>query len=146
MTYTDRQIDTMLNMYLRPGPRHAPWPEVARALGLDASADVIRKLPMMLWKVSTGYIGSKACGRRRVYMRTELRVDRTGFPWLRRELVIIKSALMEEGQQRNPPCDPSYVAAVLARSPAEVVVQLHRLKSDVLGRRGFGLVAGCRDE
>ena len=132
--YTAEQVDILLDLYFRDHVRPAPFPAIAKAIGVrDADG-----LDDLLWKVITGYDGRDPVGPRRHYVPTSGRCWRAGFVWRPREDAAIKAALVGEGRRRNPPVDVAYVAAVLARPVMEVVERWTRIR-DPLRRAGFGL-------
>jgi hypothetical protein len=135
--YTDRQIDILLNLYLRDHQRPAPWPAIAAAMGIEI-ADSDNVLYRMLWGVVTGYDGKHPTGPRRKYVATNIREGRVGWAWRLRETELLALALEGVGQHRSPACDMTYIAAVLARSVAEVQMRWAWLRP---GRTdgGFGL-------
>jgi len=133
-SYSPTQIDTLLDMYFRDHLRPAPWPDIAKAIAVDNP----EALDDLLWKTITGYPGKDPHGPRREYAPTRDRIHREGFAWHMREDDALRAALAGEGQLRNPPCDPGYIAAVLARPVEEVILQWASLGADNLGRDGFG--------
>lgn len=121
--YTDKQIDTLLDLYFRAGSRPAPWPMIADAMEVPRPSllpGTTNPLERLLWGIVTGYTGSKPNCKRRVYKPTTARTDRTGWVYQQRENEAIRAALNGQGRLREPPCDEDYIAAVLARSIAEI--------------------------
>lgn len=133
--YTDHQINTLLNLYFRNHQRPVPYPAIAVEMGVTSAEG----LDDLVWKIITGYGGRDARGPRRAFWAADNRVDRTGWPWYGREDNALRMALAGDGQLRRPPCDTRYVAAVLARTVAEVEARWAHLNADPLGRKGFGL-------
>lgn len=133
--YTGSQIDRLLNLYFRDHVRAAPYPVIAKELGLSSYDG----LDDLIWKICTGYGGKDPKGPRRAYTVAVGRLNRAGLQWQEREIKALRGALAGEGQLRQPPCDVAYVAAVLARPVAEVAAKWAALNGDPLGRKGFGI-------
>ena len=133
--YTDAHIDVLLDLYFRDAPRATPFPMIADAMELPGHESGLDDL---LWKVTTGYRGTKAHGPRREYVSGAARPCRARMAWWPREDSTLRNALAGEGQERDPPCDVAYIAAVLARPVKEVAAHWASLRADPLGRPGFG--------
>lgn len=136
--YTDLQIDTLLNGWFRGGPRPKPFPEIAHEMGIDD----YEGLDDLKWKLITGYAGKDPRGPRREYNATSHRVGRAGEPWTGRDDDALVAALAGEGQLRDPACDTTYIAAILARSVGEVEARWEELRPGRTGE-GFGLENGA---
>lgn len=134
--YTDSQVDVLLDMYFRDSPRNAPWPAIATAMGVECNQNALERL---LWGVVTGYGGKDPEGPRLEYVPTPARDVRTGRVWYSRETKCLGKALRGAGQQRNPPVDIRYIAAVLARTREEVSEKWEEMKNPT-GMPGFGVV------
>ena len=150
-TYTNGQIDILLNHYFRDAFRAMPFPVLAEEMGLGDEVPVkgwAAALNRVLWGLFTGYgnpvdpdepTGPRQC---RVYAPTGGRWPRNYKPWYTREDTALRHALGGEGQDREPPVDVAYIARVLQRDPTEVRQRWGALTAHVLGRSGFGLGDG----
>lgn len=137
--YTNEQLVVLVDLFFRDSPRPAPWPAIAKAMGVEGTTETA--LERLLWGIVTGYSGNDAdCARRRVITRhPDDTFGRAFAPWHAREDKYLRKALGGEGQNRLPPVDMEYVATVLARKPAEVAKRWAHIQ-DPLGRgNGFGL-------
>lgn len=138
-TYTDEQRFTLVDLYLRDHRRATPWPVIAQAI--DAPDVTDTALERLLWGIVTGYTPPHDDGPRRPapVRPAGAATKRKSTTWQEREDNLLKHALGGAGQRREPPVDARYIAAVLARTEAEVVVRWGMLTADPLGRgAGFG--------
>lgn len=134
--YTQRQVDIMLNGYLRDHPRPKPWRQIAHEMGVPFNEEALERL---LWGYGNGYGGPENDSPRKEYTPGPLRYGRSGWRWWPREDKLLRSAFAGDGTLRDPPCDAEYMAKVLARSKREVERRWKQI-GPALGREGFGCV------